>query len=69
VTAEDKFILLRKSIPARNLSEGEKTAIAFSYFLVELESLGIQEMQKTIVFIDDPISSFVNRQQKVDTIF
>lgn len=57
VTSEDKFILLRKSIPARNLSEGEKTAIAFSYFLVELESLGIQEMQKTIVFIDDPISS------------
>ena len=57
VTSEDKFILLRKSKPARNLSEGEKTAIAFSYFLVELESLGIQEMQKTIVFLDDPISS------------
>ena len=57
VTEEDKFILLRKSKPARNLSEGEKTAIAFSYFLVELESIGVQEMQKTIVFIDDPISS------------
>lgn len=57
VTKDDKFILLRKKRPARNLSEGEKTAIAFSYFLVELESLGVQEMQKTIVFIDDPISS------------
>ncbi|MCC1485572.1 AAA family ATPase [Winogradskyella immobilis] len=57
VTSDDRFILLRKSRPARNLSEGEKTAIAFSYFLVELESLGILEMQKTIVFIDDPISS------------
>ena len=57
VTEEDKFILLRKTRLARNLSEGEKTAIAFSYFLVELESLGLQEMQKTIVFIDDPISS------------
>lgn len=57
VTENDKFILLRKTRPARNLSEGEKTAIAFSYFLVELESLGVQEMQKTIVFIDDPISS------------
>lgn len=57
VTEDDKFILLRKTKPARNLSEGEKTAIAFSYFLVELESLGLQEMQKTIVFIDDPISS------------
>lgn len=57
VTSEDKFILLRKSKPARNLSEGEKTAIAFSYFLVQFESLGIDKMQKTIVFIDDPISS------------
>lgn len=57
VTPEDKFVLLRKNRPARNLSEGEKTAIAFSYFLVELESLGITEMQKSIVFIDDPISS------------
>jgi len=57
VTSEDKFILLRKTRPARNLSEGEKTAIAFSYFLVQLESLGINEMRNTIVFIDDPISS------------
>jgi len=57
VTEDDKFILLRKTRPARNLSEGEKTAIAFSYFLVELESLGVLEMQKTIIFIDDPISS------------
>lgn len=57
VTDEDKFILLRKNRPAKNLSEGEKTAIAFSYFLVDYESLGIEEMCKTIVFIDDPISS------------
>lgn len=57
VTEDDKFILLRKTRPARNLSEGEKTAIAFSYFLVQLESLGVNQMQETIVFIDDPISS------------
>ncbi|MEN8826627.1 MAG: AAA family ATPase [Wenyingzhuangia sp.] len=57
VTEDDKFILLRKTRPARNLSEGEKTAIAFSYFLVQLESLGVNHMQETIVFIDDPISS------------
>jgi len=57
VTEEDKFLLLRKQRPAKNLSEGEKTAIAFSYFLVEFESLGIEDMRKTIVFIDDPISS------------
>ncbi len=57
VTKDDKFILLRKTRPATNLSEGEKTAIAFSYFLVQLESLGVNQMQETIVFIDDPISS------------
>ncbi len=57
VTEDDKFVLLRKSRPARNLSEGEKTAIAFSYFLVQLESLGVNQMQETLVFIDDPISS------------
>ena len=57
VTNEDKFQLLRNGYAARNLSEGEKTAIAFSYFLVEYESLGIEEICKTIVFIDDPISS------------
>jgi wobble nucleotide-excising tRNase len=46
VTEDDKFILLRKTRPARNLSEGEKTAIAFSYFLVQLESLGVNQMQE-----------------------
>ena len=57
VTEDDKFILKRSGRLATNLSEGEKTAIAFSYFMVSLESIGINEMQKTIVFIDDPISS------------
>ena len=57
VTEEDKFLLLRKGKPAKNLSEGEKTAIAFSYFLVEFESLGLEEMRETIIFIDDPVSS------------
>ena len=57
VNEDDKFLLLRKDKPAKNLSEGEKTAIAFSYFLVEFESKGIDEMRETIVFIDDPISS------------
>ncbi len=57
VTSEDKFMLFRGEKPAINLSEGEKTAIAFSYFLVDYESMGIDEMCKTIIFIDDPISS------------
>ena len=60
VTDEDKFILLRGEHPASNLSEGEKTAIAFSYFLVFLESLGVDVLKETIVYIDDPISSLDN---------
>ena len=52
------FILKRGSNIANNLSDGEKTAIAFSYFMVTLKSL-LEEnkLQDTIVFIDDPISS------------
>ena len=56
----DKFTLERSGHPASNLSEGEKSAIAFSYFLTELKALRIDDPPKspnTIVFIDDPISS------------
>lgn len=42
---------------ARNLSEGEKTAIAFVYFITKL-SEGDLKIGDTIVVIDDPISSF-----------
>ncbi len=58
VTENDFFILKRGSNIAKNLSDGEKTAIAFSYFMVTLESL-LEEnkLQDTIVFIDGPISS------------
>jgi wobble nucleotide-excising tRNase len=56
----DKFTLERSGHPANNLSEGEKSAIAFSYFLTELKALRNDDPPKlpqTIVFIDDPISS------------
>lgn len=56
----DKFTLERSGHPANNLSEGEKSAIAFSYFLTELKALRNDDppkLPKTIVFIDDPISS------------
>jgi len=56
----DKFTFERSGYPASNLSEGEKSAIAFAYFLTELKSLGNDNPPKlpnTIVFIDDPISS------------
>ena len=55
VAGEDRFQLTRKSIVARNLSEGEKTAIAFAFFLTKLEEH--QSIQDLIVYIDDPISS------------
>lgn len=43
---------------ATNLSEGEKTAIAFSHFLASLEDKdNVMQKESLIVFIDDPISS------------
>lgn len=58
-TTEDNFFILKRGdVVATRLSEGEKTAIALSYFLVSLESLKVDdELKKSIIFIDDPISS------------
>jgi wobble nucleotide-excising tRNase len=42
---------------AINLSEGEKTAIAFVYFISKLKENG-NVISDTIVVVDDPISSF-----------
>mgnify|MGYP000052721105 FL=1 len=58
VTTNDKFILNRNGRYAENLSEGEKTAISFAYFLAQLESLHREnKLVDTIIYIDDPISS------------
>jgi len=54
--AEQEFQLMRGDRFADKLSEGEKTAIAFAYFLTSLEGDG-ENITKTIVYIDDPISS------------
>lgn len=55
---QDRFQLIRKNgKPAKNLSAGEKTAIAFSYFLTKLKELKPEQFKETIVYIDDPISS------------
>ena len=54
----EKFTLKRNDYAATNLSEGEKSAIAFSYFLTELKSIQKDNtLPNTIIFIDDPISS------------
>ncbi len=50
------FEFRRDGSPANNLSEGEKTAITFAYFLATLENNGAL-LNQTIVFLDDPISS------------
>lgn len=55
---EKKFNLYRGSEIARNLSEGEKTAISFSHFMVSLKSIENEgKLKDLIVFIDDPMSS------------
>lgn len=58
INNQERFQLVRKdgSI-AKNLSDGEKTAIAFTYFLTKLKEIRPEKFKETIVCIDDPISS------------
>lgn len=51
----ERFQLMRGPVVAKNLSEGEKTAIAFAFFLTKLQE--IKKLEDAIIFIDDPISS------------
>jgi len=55
VGESERFRLVRGSSPAANLSEGEKTAIAFAFFLIKLKES--QNMEDLVVYIDDPVSS------------
>jgi len=52
----DGYRIYRKTEAAQGLSEGEKTAIAFVYFSVQLEDQDFDKM-KGVVVVDDPISS------------
>lgn len=55
------YQILRDNIVSKeSLSEGEKTAIAFCHYMVSLRSQG-RKISKTIVVIDDPISSLDTR--------
>jgi len=56
VSSENKFKILRGGNQAKNLSEGEKTAIAFAFFITRVQD-GRTPIKDTIVVIDDPISS------------
>lgn len=54
--SENEFEFRRGTERAVNLSDGERTAIAFAYFILTLEDGG-NDLGNTIVFVDDPISS------------
>ncbi len=51
------YVIRRHGEDASNFSEGEKNAIAFSYFIIKTREKGFDIKESTIV-IDDPISSF-----------
>lgn len=56
VGTEERFQLVRSDgKPAKNLSEGEKTAIAFAFFMTKLREL--DDLSQAVIWIDDPISS------------
>ena len=57
------YEIIRKSTncKAHKLSEGEKTAIAFVYFLTKLKE-NDNKIENSLVVIDDPISSFDNNK-------
>ena len=49
------YSILRQSKPAKSLSEGERTAIAFVFFITQLND--DFDIKNGIVVIDDPVSS------------
>jgi wobble nucleotide-excising tRNase len=55
---QERFQLVRRNGQvAKNLSEGEKTAVAFAFFLTKLKELKPDDLKAAVVYIDDPISS------------
>lgn len=56
IDGKDGYQVQRYGEPATRLSEGERTAIAFLYFLIELTDQDF-DITDGIVVIDDPISS------------
>jgi len=55
--SETDFEFQRNGRRATNMSEGERTAVAFAYFLAKLEEGGVN-LGELIVVIDDPVCSF-----------
>lgn len=51
------YVIKRDGSMAHNLSEGEKNAIAFCYFIVKTREKGFN-INEGVIVIDDPVSSF-----------
>jgi wobble nucleotide-excising tRNase len=56
VSHDSGYTITRYEQPATNLSEGERTAIAFLYFLKSLEDTSF-DLRNGVVVIDDPVTS------------
>lgn len=56
------YIILRRGKIASNLSEGERTAIAFIFFITQLQDDNFDQANG-IVVIDDPVSSLDSNSQ------
>lgn len=50
------YKFMREEREAKHLSDGERTAIAFAYFITQLEDEALKDI-KPIVYLDDPICS------------
>lgn len=50
------YKFMRENREAKHLSDGERTAIAFAYFITQLEDESLKDF-KPIVYLDDPICS------------
>lgn len=56
IPTDNGYQLFRGEALAKNLSEGEKTAITFVYFITKLREKDF-DLTKSIIVVDDPISS------------
>ncbi|QOJ23777.1 MAG: AAA family ATPase [Gammaproteobacteria bacterium] len=56
VTHEKGYYIEREGERAKHLSEGEKTAVAFSYFISKMEEKEFN-IENSVIVVDDPISS------------
>lgn len=56
VSTDSHYQIKRNDLIAKNLSEGERTAIAFAYFITRVQD-GRYPLDRIITVIDDPMSS------------